>query len=70
MRYSLEVVLQLLAIRNNALVVSTTSGMHVDQVLDPLANGTSSLRRNSASLRMAQNFLQVEEESRSVLGAL
>lgn len=50
-------VLQLLAIRNNALVISTTSGMHVDEVLDPLADGTAALRGDGAGLRVTQNFL-------------
>jgi hypothetical protein len=50
-------ILQLLAIRNNALVIPTTSGMHVDKVLNPLANGTATLRGDGAGLRMAQYFL-------------
>jgi hypothetical protein len=55
-------VFQLLAIRNNALVISTTSGMHVYKVLNPLANGTATLRGDSAGLRVAQDFLKAKTE--------
>jgi hypothetical protein len=55
-------ILQLLAIRNNALVIPTTSGMHVDKVLNPLANGTATLRGDGAGLRMAQYFLKAKTE--------
>ena len=59
-------VLQLLAVRNNALVISTTSGMHVDEVLDPLADGAAALRGDGAGLRVTQNFLQAKDRTRLI----
>ena len=61
-RHLLEVVLQLLAVRNNAFVIPAASRVHIYEVLNSLADGTSSLSGDGAGLRMTQNFL-VERES-------
>jgi hypothetical protein len=64
---SLEMVFQFLAVRDDALVISTTSRMHVNEVLDSLADGTAALCGDSASLRVAQDFLKTNT-TRLVLG--
>lgn len=60
-RHLLEVVLQLLAVRNNAFIVPATSWVHIYEVLNSLADGTTPLCGDGACLWMAQNFLMKRE---------
>ena len=50
-------VFKLLAVRDDAFVIPTTSRVHIYQVLNSLANRTPSLCRHRTSFRMTQYFL-------------
>ena len=62
-------VFKLLAVRHDTFVIPTTSGMHINEILNSFANWTSSLCRDCARLRVTQDFLRgyIIEEMKEVI---